>query len=308
MLALGVATGGLSLWDRKGPSAKTVEEKLNPLPNYAIVERSAKLAMAHGMDRRRGIGQALDALGGMAAFVKPGERVLIKVNAAFATPPALCATTHPDAVTEVIRRCFEAGAGEVIVADNPINDPATCFELSGIGPAARQAGARVLLPHPDRFRNFSLPGGRLIQRWPLFDEPLRAADRVIGLSPVKDHHRSGASLGLKNWYGLLGGRRNIFHQEIHAIILELAMMIKPTLTILDGTLSMMRNGPTGGSLDDLKPTATVIAGTDPVAVDALGATLLEKSADDLPHLAMAQTKGLGVADYGQLHPIIVSGS
>ena len=53
---------------------------------------------------------------------------------------------------------------------------------------------------------------------------------------------------MKNWYGLLGGRRNIFHQDINTIIAELAMMVKPTLVILDGTQIMMTNGPTGGSI------------------------------------------------------------
>jgi uncharacterized protein (DUF362 family) len=93
-------------------------------------------------------------------------------------------------------------------------------------------------------------------------------DRVIGMAPVKDHHRSGASMTLKNWYGLLGGRRNIFHQDIHTVIQELAMMIRPTVVVLDGTQSMMTNGPTGGSLSDLKPTGTLIVSTDPVAADA----------------------------------------
>ena len=118
-----------------------------------------------------------------------------------------------------------------------------------------------------------------------------------------DHHRSGASLTIKNWYGLLGGRRNIFHQQIHRIIAELAMMIKPTLVILDGTQAMMRNGPTGGALEDLKATQTLIAGVDPVAVDTMGATLLGKRPQDLPHLLMAQEAGVGTVDYRSLNPI-----
>jgi uncharacterized protein (DUF362 family) len=249
---------------------------------------------------------ALKALGGMDAFVKPGERVLLKVNAAFATPPILGATTHPDLVTAVVRLCFSAGAGHVMVSDNPINDPASCFALSGIDPAARKAGAEVMLPLPRRFQPFTLPGGELLREWPVFGDPLTRVDKVIGLAPVKDHHRSGASMTIKNWYGLLGGRRNIFHQQIHRIIAELAMMIKPTLVILDGTQAMMRNGPTGGALEDLKATRTLVAGTDPVAVDAFGATLLGKSARDLPHLQMAQEAGAGTVDYPSLHPVEVN--
>ena len=111
-----------------------------------------------------------------------------------------------------------------------------------------------MLPRASWFAPFSLPKGRLIKNWPLFYEPFKGVNKVIGLAPVKDHHRSGASLTMKNWYGLLGGERSIFHQDIYGIITELAMMIKPTLVILDGVQSMMTNGPTGGSVSDLKAT------------------------------------------------------
>jgi uncharacterized protein (DUF362 family) len=143
-------------------------------------------------------------------------------------------------------------------------------------------------------------GGRLIRDWPVLYAPLARVDRVIGMAPVKDHHRSGASMTLKNWYGLLGGRRNIFHQDIHTIIQELAMMIRPTVVVLDGIQTMMTNGPTGGSLSDLKPTGTLIVSTDPVAADAVGATLLGRTAADLAFIAKAQSIGAGTADYRSL--------
>jgi len=105
---------------------------------------------------------------------------------------------------------------------------------------------------------------------------------------------------------LLGGRRNIFHQDIHNIIRELALMIKPTFVILDATTTMMKNGPTGGSLSDLKQTNTMIVSTDQVAADAYGAGLLSKSVSDLPFLAMAEQAGAGTTDFQSLNPIIVS--
>lgn len=305
------AAGGgalaLALWDRQGPGRSPERKPLVELPGYSIPEQAARLAVAKGLDRATAIDQALAALGGLKAFVQPGDRVLLKVNAAFATPAMLGATTHPDLVTRMTERCFQAGAASVAVTDNPINDPASCFELTGIGPAARAAGARMVLPSPDRFSDYTLPGGKLIRRWPVLSKPLLDADKVIGLAPVKDHHRSGASLTIKNWYGVLGGRRNIFHQQIHNIIVELAQMIRPTLVVLDGTQSMVSNGPTGGSVADLKPTRTMIMGTDPVAVDALGATLLGKTVEDLPHLSMAQKAGVGTVDYQSLNPVEVKG-
>jgi len=298
--AVGAGALGFAFWDRQGPSGRQAESAALPLPDFGVPAMPARLAMAHGTDRGQTVTQVMASLGGMTAFIRPGDRVLLKVNAAFASPPMLCATTHPDLVARVTRMCIEAGAARVVVADNPINDPESCFVLSGIAEAARGAGAQLVMPDAERFEPYSVTGARLIQAWPVLTQPLRHVDKVIGLAPVKDHHRSGASMTMKNWYGLLGGRRNIFHQQIHTIITELAMMIRPTLVILDGTMTMMRNGPTGGALDDLKPTETMIAGTDPVAVDSAGAALLGKSVEDLPYLGMAQRAGLGTVDYGSL--------
>jgi uncharacterized protein (DUF362 family) len=305
LAAMGAGALGLAFWDRRGPQVDIPKARDLIVPDYSIPAQAGKISVVHGGDRSQNVVLALNALGGIQAFVKPGDKVLLKVNAAFAAPPALGATTHPQLVATVAERCLQAGAGQVLVTDNPINDPASCFELSGIGPAARKAGAQVIQPAVDRFASYTLPGGRLLTRWPVFSSPLLWADKVIGLAPVKDHHRSGASLTIKNWYGLLGGRRNIFHQQIHAIIAELAMMVKPSLVILDGTHSMMSNGPTGGSLDDLKATHTLIAGTDPVAVDTLGAELLGKRPSDLPYLAMAEQAGAGTMDYRSLQLIDV---
>jgi uncharacterized protein (DUF362 family) len=218
----------------------------------------------------------------------------------------LSATTHPELVSELTRLCLAAGAASVAVTDNPINDPAACFALTGIGAAAREAGAEIVLPAERQFRRLTLEGARLIRDWPVLYGPLGRATKVIGTAPVKDHHRSGASMILKNWYGLLGGGRNIFHQDIHTIITELAGMIKPTLVVLDGTTTLMTNGPTGGSLSDVKETHTLVVSTDPVAADAFGAGLLGRSAAELPYIGKAAAAGAGTADFRSLSPIEVT--
>ena len=110
----------------------------------------------------------------------------------------------------------------------------------------------------------------------------------------------------KNIYGFLGGRRNVFHQDINGIITELAQLLKPTLCILDGTVSMMTNGPTGGSLSDLKETGTMVISTDPVAADAVGVELLGRRLTDIPYIQMAAAAGAGVVDYRKLGPIEIN--
>jgi uncharacterized protein (DUF362 family) len=303
-----LAAGGIAslAHDSAGPGPAVEEPGASGLPDFSLPQAGRKMCIARGADRTRSLQLALQALGGIESFIRGGDRVLIKVNAAFASPPLLSATTHPELVSELTRLCLKAGAASVRVTDNPINDPASSFALTGIGQAARGAGAELVLPEERHFRPLTLKDARLIKSWPVLLGPLAGVTKLIGLAPVKDHHRSGASMVMKNWYGLLGGRRNIFHQDIQTIIAELARMVRPTLVVLDGTTTMMSNGPTGGSLADLKETRTLIVGTDQVAVDAFGATLLDKTAADLPYIAKAEALGAGTADYRTLSPLEVT--
>jgi uncharacterized protein (DUF362 family) len=298
--------GGVSAWlyDTEGPRAPSAAGAgLVELDDFSVQGLEGRMSIIHGMDRIQSLDVALKALGGIEVFVKRGDRVLVKVNAAFATPPILSATTHPDLLAEVCRRCLKAGAASVVVTDNPINDPESCFALTGLREAAQSAGARVILPRAGYFRPTTVAGGSLIRDWPLLYTPFQDVTKLISIAPVKDHNRSGASMIMKNWYGLLGGRRNIFHQDIHNTIKELAMMVKPTLVILDGVTTMMTNGPTGGSLSDLKATGTLIVSNDQVAADAVGATLLDKSVSDLPFILKAAEAGVGTAEVESLNPV-----
>jgi uncharacterized protein (DUF362 family) len=300
----GTSLLGYALYDPTGPvSSEESVSGLVHLPSFSLAYTGQRMAIVTGADRVASVNLAFKALGGIETFVKEGDRVLIKVNAVIASPAFLCATTNPELVAEVARLCFKAGASSVIVTDNPINNPESCFALSGIGPAARSAGARVILPSDAFFKPTTVHGGTLIKDWPVLYTPFEGVNKLIGIAPVKDHNRSGATMSMKNWYGLIGGRRNIFHQNINDFIKELGMMVKPTLVILDGTMTMMTNGPTGGSLSDLKATNTMIVSTDQVAADAFGATLLGKTALDLPFLQKAEAAGVGTADYESLHPI-----
>lgn len=298
--ALSASAIAYKVYDPEGPDRSQTSLQNIVLPDFSITDQKGRMAIVHGKDRIETIRMAFNALGGIENFIKPGDRVLLKVNAAFASPPALCATTNPQLIAEVAGLCLKAGASQVLVSDNPINDPASCFRLTGIEEAVISSGAKLILPKESLFQPITVEKGKLIRNWPLLYEPLKNINKLIGIAPLKDHHRSGASMTMKNWYGLLGGRRNIFHQDIHGIITELAMMVKPTLVILDGTTSMMSNGPTGGSLSDLKETDIMIVSTDQVAADAFGATLLQRKIQELPYIAKAQAAGAGSTDYGSL--------
>ncbi|KHK02672.1 DUF362 domain-containing protein [Desulfovibrio sp. TomC] len=309
--ALAVAAGGLglALRDPAGPKAGQGGRVLAGLGDFTVAPPAPgqpRLATVHGTDRRAMFNQGVNALGGMEAFISPGDVVLLKVNAVIAAPALLGATTNPDLLAAVAEACRRAGAARVLVADNPINNPDSCFEVSGLAGAARQSGAALILPRQSLFAPVSLPGAAFLTDWPVLAGAFAGVAKCIVLSQVKDHQRAVASMTLKNLYGLLGGRRNIFHQDINGIIAELGRLVRPTLCVLDGVTSMMTNGPTGGSLSDLKATNTMILSTDPVAADAQGIGLLGRTPADLPYLALAQAAGVGSIDPAGLRPVTLS--
>ncbi len=275
-----------SLKDPDGERGKPkVTLKRLPKNGYQVPAHAtaATLGIARGTRVNAMLRGAIDAIGGIARFIKSGDTVLIKPNVAFERPAALGATTNPEVLAELIGIVRAAGAGEIRVADNPIESPESCFERSGIRKATTDAGARLFLPVKGTFSTLHTPGATWIEQWPFFWHPFRGVDKVIGIAPVKDHNLCRASMTTKNWYGLLGGRRNQFHQDIHGIIADLALMLRPSFVVLDGTKVLYRSGPTGGSLDDVRAGRTIIASTDSLACDAFGwDDLLRRKGEPLP--------------------------
>ncbi len=290
----------LSLKDRSGLRGMPVETPFQ-LPDFRVepFNSSVDVGIGRGGDTRTMLLKALDAIGGLKHFVQPGDVVLIKPNVAFDRSPNLGATTNPAIIETLVRLLLvDARAKEVRVADNPIESPADCFAKSGIGAASEQAGGRVYLPDPNAFEPLYTPGAKLIEQWAFFKRPFKNVNKVIGIAPAKDHNLCHASLGIKNWYGLLGGRRNQFHQDIHEIVSDLSIMIRPTLTIIDGTRVLMENGPTGGDPSNVRDGNAIVAGIDPVAIDAWAYEHLLQRPGRLPeYLYMAEQKGSGRVSY-----------
>ena len=294
-LIAGAAAAGYALWQPKHFVPGFEAQKGLSLKSYKLEPNKLlpTMAIAHGTEHEKTIRAALGALGGMGRFIQRGDVVMIKPNVAFDRPPALAATTHPDALRAVAKLCFEAGAAKVVIADNPINSPTGCFLKSGLTAVAGELNLDLLYPELASFSPLEM-NGEILKHWTFFNAPFKRATKVIGLAPCKDHNLCHSSMTMKNWYGLLGGRRNQFHQHIHSIVSDFALMMKPTLVILDGMNVLMRNGPTGGRLSDVKPMNTIVAGTDMVAVDSYGyANLLERDLAELTYIHKAHDRGLG---------------
>jgi uncharacterized protein (DUF362 family) len=102
------------------------------------------------------------------------------------------------------------------------------------------------------------------------------------------HHNLTAYTGvMKNLYGILGGQRNLLHQDIHTSIFDLQNYLRPTLTVLDAFRVLVRNGPQGGSFSDTEIRNRLVIGTDPVAIDAIGATILGNNPRDIGYLTLS---------------------
>jgi len=242
--------------------------------------------------------RAVDALGGMKRFVSNGDIVAIKPNIGWDRMPVHAANTNPRVVAEVVKMCFEAGAKQVVVTDASCNEPNRCFQRSGIWRASYALGATVILPAQHRFRQMRMKGD-VLDLWPIY-MPLVNADKVINVPVAKHHNLSKYTAAMKNWYGVLGGRRNRLHQSIDLSIADLATFMRPTLTVVDATRVLMRNGPQGGNVDDAKDMHQVIASLDQVAVDAYGATLIGEKPQNVAYLALGHARGIGNMNWQEL--------
>lgn len=304
--AAAAVTGGagLALYGRARRSNSASDE----LGSFAV-ERSdvyAQMAVARGGKATHNTRAAIAALGGMGTFVSAGDRVMIKPNVAWKRIPEQAATTNPDVVAELVRLCLDARASEVVVFDSPCDPGAATFRASGIAEAVLAAGGTVAFPERTDYVKVDF-GGKLINRWAVWKE-LPRFDKVINAAIAKHHCQSRATCGMKNWYGILGGDRGLLHQDIHGSIVDLADAVRPTLTVLDAQRVLMRNGPTGGSLGDVKEAKAVAAGVDPVAIDAWGILELEQRVQDVEFMAMAEARKLGTADWRSLRTKEVQGT
>jgi uncharacterized protein (DUF362 family) len=242
--------------------------------------------------------RAVDLIGGMGAFVRPGQKVVVKPNIGWDRTPEQAANTHPDVVVAVARMCLEAGAAEVLVLDRTCNDPRLCFRRSGIEAAVEAIGDRRLrIVHPDerRYRSVPIPGGKILTSWEYYEDAI-AADVFVNVPIAKHHGLTVLTLSMKNVMGVIGGNRGRIHTDFEDKIVDLNLGRPSHLVVLDATRILVAHGPQGGSLADVAHPGVVVAGTDVVAVDAYATRFFGKAARDIPHIARAAERGLGTMD------------
>ena len=261
------------------PAAKTVAAVQVGSYEYRAVELALMTALAH--------------VGGLAQYVMPGDRVLLKPNILEGVPPEKAVTTHPEIMRALIRMVQERGA-VAVVGDSPgVSNTLKAAGKCGILPVCRSEGAE--LQEFAETVEIAYPQGHVVKKFTLARQ-LTAVDKVISVAKMKTHTFMGITGATKNLFGcIVGMQKAQFHlrlqarQEFAGMLIDLAGVIRPVLSIVDGITGMEGNGPRNG-----KPVhaGVLLAGADCLAVDMTMADMMGLRPEDIPLLALALERGI----------------
>ncbi len=251
------------------------------------------------------IRRALGHMGGMDAFVSPGERIVLKPNLLAAKPVDAAVTTHPSVVRAVIRLVREAGATP-IVGDSPaIGNARKVGDKCGILAVCEDEG--VEYRGFEEVQAVSTPEGHIYKRLEVA-RVVMEADGVINLPKLKTHAQMLLTMGVKNIFGCVPGKRKpqwhlsagVDTLYFAQMILDLYLYINPRLTIMDAVVAMEGNGPASG---DPRPVGLIAASEDAVALDRVCARILGVPASSVPILEAARERGLPGVDYEDIETL-----
>jgi len=272
------------------------------LPRAIAAGEPPEIAVAVG-DRVPATRAAVDLLGGMGRFVKPGQKVVIKPNMSFGGGPEDATDTHPDVIRELVDLCKDAGAARIRVLDHTLRGEERCIE--GVQKACELYGDDVVQALSRRrfFKAAAIPEGRQMRETDVMWEVLEA-DVLIAAPVAKSHSGAGVSLSMKGMMGLIYNR-GVMHSryDLHASIVDLASLLKPALVVVDASRVLSSHGP-GGPGRVLK-SDTVIASADMVAADAQTVAMFEwygrkLQPRNVKHIRIAHERGLGRMDVENL--------
>ena len=239
--------------------------------------------------------KAVEAMGGMDKFVKKNSVVLVKPNIGWDRSPEQAGDTNPYVVGALVDMCFKAGAKRVNVFDNTCNDSKRCYENSGIEKIAKEKGANVYFVDEWNVVKAKFSYKSPMEGWPIYRDALEC-DTFINVPILKNHGLTGLTLSMKNLMGICSGNRGLIHFDIGTKLAHLTDFIKPDLTVIDAYRVLLRNGPTGGNLEDVSDMKTVIVGSDPVLCDSYAAKLMNKDPLSISYINQAVKQNLGSAD------------
>lgn len=293
LLSLGLAGCGIKSTEKSGGDKQGNQTASSAVSVY---DRS-KLIIAEGTEPNTLIEKGFTALGGIGALVRSGATVVIKPNFSVPRKPEDACTTNPHLIAAVVKQCLAAGAKEVKVFDFPFSSPPVCLTNSGIKAAVEAAGGKAFATNQQSFYTQVDIGGKILKTV-LFSKDVLDADVFINFPILKHHGITKVTMGLKNMMGLVWDRGYLHKTDLVQGIAELANFHKPHLTILDATRGITDNGP--GGPGTIREWNQVVFGTDPVAVDAYGATLFGLKPAEIGYVNAAAQLGVGEIDLQKL--------
>ncbi len=257
--------------------------------------RSILIAVRDG-SRTAMLEKAMAELGGMEAFVKKGQTVVIKPNISFDAPPERGSNTHPELLRRVVTLCFAAGAKSVSIFDHTLDQWQRAYVASGAEQVAKETGAR-LVPGNDAsyYREVAVPGG-VVLRTTKVHALVLDSDVLINVPVLKDHGGPLMTACMKNLMGVVWDRRFYHRNDLDQCIADFLTFKKPALNILDAYHPMVRNGPHGRSEADLVEMRSLLASTDIVAIDAAAAKTLGLRPAAVRYVKIAADMKLGTMD------------
>jgi len=272
----------------------TQEPSSTPNPIYP------DLAVARQGEPEQMVRAAVDSLGGMGRFVKPGDVVVVKPNICSSYYSyEYAATTNPWVVGAVVKMALESGAKKVKVMDFPFAGPEKAYRTSGIQSEVQRAGGKMEVMSHIKFIETAIPDGKDMKSARIYDDVLRA-DVMINVPIAKHHELARLTLAMKNLMGVIYDRPYM-HANLGQRLADLSTRVRSNLVIVDAVRMLMAHGPTGGNLADVKKADTIIASQDIVAADSYAATLFGIQPETLGYIKKGVQMGLGVKNLNKLN-------
>lgn len=281
--------------DSPAPAGDTSAQPTTP-PKTAPLAPKPVLAAIRDGDRVAMLDKALEELGGIKTFVKPGQTVVIKPNIGWNATPERGANTHPAIVGHLVTLCLAAGAKSVSVFDHTCDEWRETYVNSGIEKAAKDAGAIVVNGNDKTlYRTVEIANGVKLKS-ALIHSLILDSDVFINAPVLKHHHSTEMTACMKNLMGIVWDRGSWHRTDLHQSIADILTLKKPALNVIDAYHPMVRNGPRGKTVDDCVEMRALLASTDIVTVDAAAAKLLGHAPEHITHVKIAHEMGLGRMD------------
>jgi len=236
-----------------------------------------------------GVEKALDLIGGIALFIKPGQKVLIKPNILSARPPQDGVNTHVEVIRALIR-ILKKQQARVLVGDSPsyfaAKDTNEVYSVSGMKQLCEDEAIELV-----KFDRVEQVGGAPIAKI------LKEVDVVISAPKMKTHNLTMLTGAVKNMFGAVVGMHKLQvhldlpeQQAFSSRIVDIFMQVKPHLNIMDAVVGMDGDGPAGGRLRNF---GLILAAQDAVALDSVFAQIANVHPFKVPIIEIANARGAG---------------